>query len=118
MAIQEGEEQDVEELGSLGVDLVSLNDPGLDTTSPHGKLIFSIMGAVAEFERDLIRERTRAGVAAARRRGKRLGRPRVYVAVDRAQALLAEGRSKAEVARVLGVSRPTLRQALEKKVSH
>ena len=49
---------------------MSLGDPGLDTTSPDGRLIFSIMRAVAEFERDLIRERTRAGIAAARRRGK------------------------------------------------
>ena len=42
----------VDTLGSLGVDLASLGDPGLDTTSPHGRLIFSIMGAVAEFERE------------------------------------------------------------------
>ena len=69
----------VDTLGSLGVDLVSLGDAGLDTTGPSGRLLFHVMGAVAEFERELIRERTRSGVAAVRRRGKRLGRPRVHV---------------------------------------
>ena len=69
----------VEQLGSLGVGLVSLGDPGLDTTGPSGRLLFHVMGAVAEFERDLIRERTRAGMASAKRRGRRLGRPPVYV---------------------------------------
>ncbi len=72
----------VETFGSLGVDLVSLGDPGMDTTSPHGKLLFTIMAGVAEFERDLIRERTRAGMAAAKRRGKRLGRPRAVSGPD------------------------------------
>ena len=105
----------VDELGSLGVDLVSLGDPGLDTTSPHGRLIFSIMGAVAEFERDLIRERTVAGIRAARRRGKRIGRPRVHVPRARAQALLREGRSVSAVARELGVARSTLQRALRSK---
>ena len=102
----------VDELGSLGVDLVSLGDPGLDTSSPHGRLIFSVMGAVAEFERDLIAERTRAGVAAARRRGKRLGRPPVFVPVGEARALLARGLSQRAVAERLGVARTTLRKAL------
>lgn len=104
----------VEDLGSLGVDLVSLNDPGLDTTAPSGRLIFHIMGAIAEFERELIRERTRAGIAAARRRGKRIGRPRVHVPVNRALLMLSEGRSIAEVARRLRVSRTSLYRALSK----
>ena len=102
----------VETLESLGVDLVSLNDPGLDTTTPHGKLVFSIMGAVAEFERSLIRERTRAGVAAARRRGKRLGRPRAYVPVDRARSLIDGGLSVLAAAKELGLPRSTLADAL------
>jgi DNA invertase Pin-like site-specific DNA recombinase len=104
-------------LGSLGVDLVSLRDSGLDTTGPSGRLVFHVIGAVAEFERDLIRERTRAGVAAARRRGKRLGRPRVYVPTLQAQTLLAQGKSLSEVARSLGVARSTLQRALPKKVA-
>ena len=107
----------VDQLGSLGVDLVSLGDPGLDTTNPHGRLIFSIMGAVAEFERDLIRERTRAGLASARRRGKRLGRPRCPFSLAKAQTLLASGLSVSAAARELGISRATLRRALAENVS-
>ena len=102
----------VDTFGSLGVDLVSLNDPGLDTTVPSGRLIFHVMGAVAEFERDLIRERTRAGIASARRRGKRLGRPRALVSLAKAQSLLAGGFSVSAAAQELGVSRTTLRRAL------
>ena len=107
----------VDRLGSLGVDLISLNDPGLDTTGPTGRLIFHVMGAVAEFERDLIRERTKAGIASARRRGKRLGRPRIPVALAKAQSLLASGLSVSAAARELGISRATLRRALAKNVS-
>ena len=102
----------VEQLGSLGVDLVSLRDTGMDTTGPTGKLIFHVLASVAEFERDLIRERTRAGIASARRRGKRLGRPRAAVALAKAQTLLASGLSVTATARELGVSRTTLRRAL------
>ena len=105
----------VDTLGSLGVDLVSLGDPGLDTTSPRGKLIFSIMGAVAEFEKSLIVERTRAGMAAAQRRGKRVGRPRVHVPVAKARLMLAQGLSRREVAERLGVARSTLRKSLGEK---
>jgi len=107
----------VEQLGSLGVDLVSLSDPGLDTTSPHGKLLFSIIGSVAEFERDLIRERTRAGIAAARRRGKRVGRPRAHVPLAQARTLIKSGMSISAVARALSVNRETLRRALHKNPS-
>ncbi len=102
----------VDQLGSLGVDLISLNDPGLDTTGPTGRLIFHVMGAVAEFERDLIRERTRAGMAAAQRRGKRIGRPRAFVPLAQARGLLAEGESLSVTARKIGVSRTTLQRAL------
>ncbi len=104
----------VEQLGSLGVDLVSLGDPGLDTTGPSGRLLFHVMGAVAEFERDLIRERTRAGMAAARRRGKRVGRPRVHVPVSQAKALLAEGATVSSAARKLGLSESDPSAALER----
>ena len=100
-------------MGSVGVDLVSLHDAGLDTTAPSGRLIFHVMGAVAEFERDLIRERTRAGVAAARRRGKRLGRPRVHVPVGEALALLGQGQSLTATAHELGIARATLQRALK-----
>jgi DNA invertase Pin-like site-specific DNA recombinase len=63
-----------EECRSLGVDLVSLRQ-NIDTTLPAGRLTFQILGAVAEFERELLRERVKAGMAQARRAGKRIGRP-------------------------------------------
>lgn len=104
----------VDTLSSLGIDLISLHDPGLDTTGPSGRLIFHVMGAVAEFERDLIRERTRAGMASAKRRGKRIGRPRAYVSVGKVQRLLAAGMSQAAVAREVGVSRATVQRVLKR----
>ncbi len=103
----------VDTLGSLSVDLVSLGDAGLDTTGPSGRLLFHVMGAVAEFERELIRERTRSGVAAARRRGKRLGRPRVHVPLGQARTLLDQGLSIAATARELGVAKATLQRRLK-----
>jgi DNA invertase Pin-like site-specific DNA recombinase len=63
-----------EECRSLGVDLVSLRQ-NIDTTLPAGRLTFQILGAVAEFERELLRERVKAGMAQARRTGKHVGRP-------------------------------------------
>ena len=62
-------------LKERGVDFISLTEH-IDTTTPGGKLVFHLMGALAEFERDLIRERTNAGLAAARARGRVGGRPR------------------------------------------
>lgn len=62
-------------LEKLGVDFVSLTEK-IDTTTPGGKLVFHIMGALAEFERDLIRERTSAGLESARDRGRKGGRPK------------------------------------------
>ena len=106
------------ELEALGVDLVVL-DQGIDTTTPTGRLTFHVLAALAEFERGLIRERTTAGLRAARRRGKRLGRPRAYVDVNVLRSGLAEGCTVSELARRLGVSRPTVRLAiarLEKNV--
>lgn len=66
--------QVVEQLGERGVEFRSLTE-ALDTTSPAGRLLFHIIGSVAEFERDLVRERTRAALAAARAKGRPLGRP-------------------------------------------
>ncbi len=100
------------DLESLGVDLIAL-DQGIDTSTSAGRFLFHTLAAVGELERDLIRERTVAGVAAARRRGKRLGRPRVHVPVGRAQALLAEGMSISATAQALGVSKATLQRRLK-----
>lgn len=83
----------------------------LDTATPTGKLIFHVLGALAEFERSLIRERTKAGLAAARVRGRIGGRPRVMDAKKTAlaKAMLADpSNTVAEVAKTLGVSRATI----------
>ncbi|MBX5480032.1 MAG: recombinase family protein [Pyrinomonas methylaliphatogenes] len=84
----------------------------MDTTSAAGKLVFHIFAALAEFERELIRERTRAGLAAARARGRVGGRPRILAAerLEMARAALASGQSARQVARALGVSERTIRR--------
>jgi DNA invertase Pin-like site-specific DNA recombinase len=97
------------EFDEIGVRFVSLDD-AIDTSTAAGRLFMQMRGAFAEYELAQIRERTRAGVAAARRRGRRLGRPRAYLNVDRARELLAQGQSLASVATELGVSRRTLRR--------
>ena len=103
------------EFEALGVDLI-VTDQAIDTSTPTGRLLFNVLAAMGEFERDIIRERTRAGLAAARRRGRRLGRPRVFVPLARAQGLLGAGWSVAAIAHELGISRTTLRRELAKKV--
>ena len=97
------------EFEALGIGLVVL-DQAIDTTTPSGRLLFHVLGAIAEFERDLIRERTAAGMRAARRRGKRIGRPRAITgsATFALERGLAEGRSISSLARDLGVSRGTV----------
>ena len=111
----------VQRLGGAGVGLRSLTE-GIDTTTTNGNLIFHLFGALAEFELELIRERTRAGLAAARARGRKGGRPaklnpeRVEVA---ARLLKDPETTVSEVARTLGVHRSTLHKALQAaKVSH
>jgi DNA invertase Pin-like site-specific DNA recombinase len=81
-----------------------------DTTTPAGRLLFHVLGSIAEFERDLIRERTAAGMRAAKRRGARIGRPEVTA--DRIALLqgIRAGASVSELARRLGVARATVRK--------
>lgn len=64
----------LEEFRSLGIEFISLHE-GVDTSTPNGRLIFGIFASIAEFERELIRDRVKSGIAAARARGVRLGRP-------------------------------------------
>lgn len=104
----------VGELEDRQVALVSLNE-SLDTSTPGGKLIFHLFGALAEFERDLIRERTMAGLAAARARGRHGGRPRALTPekVETARALHSSGEHDVSaIARILCVSRATVYRAL------
>ena len=92
------------------VGLRSLTE-SIDTTTPGGKLIFHVFAALAEFERELIRERTYAGLAAARARGRVGGRPSVWTAEKRALALsMYEAREHdvSTIARILGVSRASV----------
>ena len=101
----------IDALAALGVDFVSVSEP-FDTTTPQGRLLLHLVAAMGEFERELIRERTRAGLAAARRRGARVGRPPVHIDLVKARSLRAEGKSLREVAKRLGVGATTLRRAL------
>ncbi len=103
----------VTELGSRGVGFRSLTE-AMDTTTAQGRLLFSVFGALAEYERALIRERVHAGLEAARKRGRRGGRPPAIDGekLDQIRAALAAGASKASVYRTFGVSRSTLHDTL------
>jgi DNA invertase Pin-like site-specific DNA recombinase len=98
----------LEEFRALGIESVSL-DEGVDTSTPNGRLVFGIMASLAEFERELIRERVRAGLDAARARGKRLGRPKCDVDGARIAELRAQGRSWRTIGRQLGIPAGTAR---------
>jgi DNA invertase Pin-like site-specific DNA recombinase len=99
------------ELGALGVAFVSFRD-NLDLSTPSGRLMFQIIGAMAEFERALMQERVRAGIRNAQAKGRRLGRPRVVVDVSRIASLRAQGRSWSQVRVELGVSKGTAQRAV------
>jgi DNA invertase Pin-like site-specific DNA recombinase len=100
----------VTQLEARGIGLKSLHE-SLDTSSSSGKLIFHIFGALAEFERNLIRERTQAGLQAARARGRKGGRPKSLNADKRALAVrLYEERKHTvkQICQMIGISKPTL----------
>ena len=100
----------LEEFRSLGIEFISLHE-GVDTSTPNGRLVFGIFASIAEFERELIRDRVKSGIAAARSKGKRLGRPRVSVDPARIASLRASGRSWPQIAEAMGVSVGTVYQA-------
>src|SRR5271154_5458765 len=97
----------LETFNALGIAFVSLSE-NVDTTTPTGKMIFTVLGAVAELERSLIVERVRAGLRNARAKGKRLGRPRAVVDASRIAALRAQGLGWKKIAAELGVGVGTL----------
>jgi DNA invertase Pin-like site-specific DNA recombinase len=99
------------ELAALGVAFISLRD-NLDLSTPSGRLMFQIIGAMAEFERALIQERVRAGLRNARSKGKKLGRPRVVVDASQIASLRAQGRSWSQIRDETGVSKGTAQRAL------
>jgi len=96
------------ELNAVGCAFVSLRD-NLDLTTPAGRMMFHVIGAMAEFERELIRERVKAGLAHARAKGKRLGRPEIRRDRDKDAKIIrqmrADGDSYGEIANVLGRSK-------------
>lgn len=98
-----------EEFKRLGIQFVSLTE-GIDTSTPIGEFFFHIIAAFAQFERAIIKERTRLGHERARAEGKRIGRPSVLVDKQRLLERLQSGASISQVAREHGISRPTVRQ--------
>ena len=105
----------IERFGNQGAGFQSLTD-GIDTTTSGGKLVFHIMGALAEFERSLISERTKAGMQAAKKRGKRLGRPPALTLSQRHHVfkLLKAGESQRMIAEILNVSPNTIWRCVNK----
>jgi len=91
----------------LGIEFVSLSE-SLDTATPAGRMVFTVLGAVAELERSLIAERVRAGLRNARAKGKRLGRPRRVVDAARISALRAQGLGWKRIANEMGLGVGTL----------
>ena len=104
-----------EELRSRGIGFASLSEQ-IDTTTPQGTLVFHLMGALAQFERSLIAERTAAGRAAARKRGVRFGRPTKLSAqqAHHARELRDGGKAVPDIAALLNVSRYTVYRTLNR----
>jgi DNA invertase Pin-like site-specific DNA recombinase len=107
----------LETFRSLHVEFVSLQEQ-LDTATPIGQAMFTIIGAMAQLERDIIRERIKAGLARAKARGIRLGRPRVPVVAAALLALRDQGLSVGAMARQLRCSRSTVRRYLAQALIH
>jgi len=108
----------VQQLEERGIAFRSLTEQ-IDTSTPGGRLIFTIFGALAEFERNLIRERTQVGLAAARARGRTGGRPPKMTPnkIRQAKKMRDSGMSQLEIAEILGVGRTTLYRYLTDKRS-
>lgn len=102
----------LETFKAQGIEFVSFSEQ-LDTSTPAGKLVFTVLGAVAELERSLIVERVKAGLRNAKAKGKRIGRPRVFIDRSKIAALRADGLSWAKVAKRLGVGEGTVFRAAQ-----
>jgi DNA invertase Pin-like site-specific DNA recombinase len=97
----------LEEFRALGIEFCSYSESA-DTSTPAGKLVFTILGAVAEMERSLIQERVRAGMKNAEANGKHVGRPKAVVNSDEIRAMISAGQSMAEIGSILGISAATV----------
>jgi DNA invertase Pin-like site-specific DNA recombinase len=100
----------LETFKALGIDFVSFSEQ-MDTSTPAGKMVFTVLGAVAELERSLIRERVKAGLRNAKAKGKHVGRPRVSLDSSEIARLRAEGLSWVKISEKLGVGEGTVRRA-------
>jgi DNA invertase Pin-like site-specific DNA recombinase len=100
----------LETFKALGIDFISFSEQ-MDTSTPAGKMVFTVLGAVAELERSLTVERVKAGLRNARAKGKRLGRPRRTVDASRIAALRVEGLSWAKIAERLDIGEGTVYRA-------
>lgn len=107
----------LETFKALGIEFCSYSEQ-LDTSTPAGKMVFTVLGAVAELERSLMVERVRAGLRNARAKGKRLGRPRVALDIERVAALRAQGFSWRAVACELGCAVETARLAVQERLKN
>lgn len=105
--------QTMEQLNHWNVGFVSLTER-IDTTSPMGRVMFTVISAFAQFEREMIQQRVLAGIDNARRRGVTFGRPRIEVPVAAIQALLAKGLSIGQAAKAHGLSRLTVSRAIKR----
>src|SRR5580658_4152202 len=103
----------LEEFRALGIQFVSLHE-GVDTSTPNGRLIFGIFASIAEFERELIRERVRSGIANRKAKGLRVGRKPVQIDLERLRRLHTEGQSIRQIAQVTGYSRSLVHQTVQK----
>jgi DNA invertase Pin-like site-specific DNA recombinase len=98
------------EFNALGIQFVSMHE-GVDTTTPNGRLVFGIFASIAEFERELIRDRVRSGLRNAKAKGKRLGRPRTNVNAAKIASLRSQGASWSEVCTETGLTAGTAKRA-------
>jgi putative DNA-invertase from lambdoid prophage Rac len=102
----------LQELNALGIGFISLTE-ALDMTTPTGRAMAALLAVFAEFERDILRERVKAGIAQSRKQGKPHGRPRTAACQqERIRELHEQGMSKAQIARELGVGRTSVRRLI------
>ena len=102
----------LEEFQQLGVDFISLND-SVDTSTAMGKMVYTFLAAMYEFERNIIIERVKAGMDRVKKQGKHIGRPRAVFDRDKARLMHKQGLGVRRIAIKLGVNRETVRQALK-----
>lgn len=109
----------LEEFQDLGISFISYSE-AVDTSTPSGRVLFAVVASFAQFEREIISERVRAGLRAAKARGRRLGRPH-YLDRDMISRLRKEGRSLSEIATAIGATKSGVSKSLKKmslKITH